>query len=51
MKVITWKFIAALFFAWIIIFFLFPQVGEIIHMLPLISGYLTINKLITGSEI
>lgn len=48
MKDISWKFIAALFLTWIFLFLLFPQVGEIIHMLPLVSGYLIVNKLITG---
>ncbi|MEB8328739.1 hypothetical protein OO009_05175 [Flavobacteriaceae bacterium KMM 6897] len=51
MKDLSWKFIGTLFIAWIPLFFIFPQIGEIIHMLPLASGYLTINKLITGSEI
>lgn len=48
MRGISWKLIGALLFTWILAFFTFPQGGEMIHMLPLVSGYLIINKLITG---
>lgn len=51
MRDISWKLIGALLFTWILAYFMFPQGGEMIHMLPLVSGYLIINKLITGPEV